>query len=153
MECSHDKKRCLKEDLMGEDPCGGQFNSRSQGSDATVFPLFQRCSLLTPDPVVNYSLRRTDDRQTLTLLMQATHPLLSAPHLRLKAVSPASYRGHCWKKDSLSTCQLIDGVEGASLDRHCCSAPPFRQRALASVLSGPHESAPCRNLYAFCTCV
>lgn len=129
-------------------PLPGEQCNRQQ-----FFPC-STAALLSPDPEVNYSFRRTDDGQTLTLLMQATHPLLSAPHLHLKAVSPTSYRGHCWgKKDSLSTCQLIDGVEGASLDRHCRSAPPFRQRALASVLSGPHESAPCHNLYAFCACV
>lgn len=81
--------------------------------------------------------------------MQATHPLLRAPYLPLKAVSPASYTGCCWKKGSLNTCQLIDGVEGASLDRHCCNAPPSRQRALASVLSVPCESTPHRHLHAF----
>lgn len=85
----------------------------------------------------------------LTLLMQATNPLLRAPYLPLKAVSPASYTGCCWKKGSLSTCQLIDGVEGASLDQHCCNAPPSMQRALASVLSVPHESTPRRHLHAF----
>lgn len=41
--------------------------------------------------------------------------------------------GHCG--GSRSTCQLIDGVEGASLDRHCRSAPPSRQRAPSCVTS------------------
>lgn len=40
-------------------------------------------------------------------------------------------------------------MEGASLDRHCCNAPPSRQRALASVLSVPCESTPHRHLHAF----
>lgn len=31
------------------------FTTVPQGSDAIVFPLFDCCSLFTPDPVVNYS--------------------------------------------------------------------------------------------------
>lgn len=81
--------------------------------------------------------------------MQATHPLLRAPYLPLKAVSPASYTGCCWKKGSLNTCQLIDGVEGASLDRHCCNAPPSRQRALASVLIHPSSPPSCFSASVF----
>lgn len=46
----------------------------------------------------------------LTHLMPATHPLPCAPHLPLKAVTPASYTLHklLLKKGSLSTCQLIE---------------------------------------------
>lgn len=36
-----------------------------------------------------------------------------------------------FKEASLSTCQLIDGVEGVSLGRNSCNASPSRQRAPA----------------------
>ena len=39
-------------------------------------------------------VRGTDDGQMLTHLMPATHPLPCAPHLPLKAVTPASYTLH-----------------------------------------------------------
>lgn len=46
------------------------------------------------------------------------------PHLHWNAVIASSCTGCCLKKSSSSTCQLIDGVEGAS---HGCNAPPCKR--------------------------
>lgn len=64
-----------KKDLVGEDPCGSQFYNSSQGSDAIVFPLFDCCSLFTPDPVVNYS--KEDRWWTEADPFDASHPSIA----------------------------------------------------------------------------
>lgn len=92
----------------------------------TAAPFF----FFTPDPVVNST--KKDRWQTEADLFDGSHPsiaLCSSPSSK-SCQSGQLHSPVKKKKGSSCTCQLIDGVEGASLGCHCCSAPPTRQQAL-----------------------
>lgn len=117
-------------------------SSRSQGNDVIAFsPLYNCCSLFTPEPVMN-SRGGKDRWQTLTYLRLPTH----ASSLTLKYCHSIQLHWLLFKKkkSSSSTCQLIDGVEGASPG---CKAPPskrhFRSNPPRPWFSEHSSSAAC----------
>lgn len=106
-----------------------------------------------PVPVLNYSA--ADRWWTCVDLFDASHPSIaphSAARTPLEAVSLLCRRR--WEeKGFLSTRQLIDEVEGASLDRRCRGAapcrcanvPPFLLSSAASHPTTPTH--PCSSLH------
>lgn len=124
-------------------------SSRSQGNDVIAFsPLYNCCCLFTPEPVMNSRGGRTDDRHWPIWGYPPMHP-----YLHCNTVIPSSCTGCCFlkkkekKKGSSSTCQLIDGVEGASPG---CRAPPSKRHFRSDVclanfnlpLPPPHPPSP-----------
>lgn len=122
-------------------------HSHSQESDATVAHL--SCStthihLKLPTLYCILGKGQVTDRH-----FPVGHPSSPTP----KCCQSSSCMGCCLtKKASLSTCHLIDGVEGASLGCHCCAAPQYGQRAFC-INVNPYDLFVFWSLIITCMCV